>query len=143
LGELIVQERDSGKHDALTRVIIRVFYDVYNELGVGFVESVYKECMRLALVQAGLRVDVEVPIPVRFRGTLVGIFKADQIVEGKVILELKVCDALVREHVSQTLNYLRATEMEVALLMNFGPTATLKRLMMDNEKKKGRSVPSV
>ena len=140
---LIVLDRNNGKHDELTRVIIGVFYEVYNELGPGFLESVYKECMRLALIQSGLRVEAKVPIPVRFRGAMVGIFKADLVVEKKIIIELKVCDALAREHEAQTLNYLRATDVKVALLMNFAPAAKFKRLMLDNEKKKARSVSSV
>jgi GxxExxY protein len=130
-----------GKHDDLTRVVIGVFYDVYNELGIGFVESVYKECMRIALVEVGLTVQTEMPVPVRFRGNLVGVFKADLVVNELVLLELKVADALCKEHESQTLNYLRATNLEVGLLMNFGPAARVKRVVMDNDKKK--SVSSV
>ena len=140
--ELTTQERFTGKHAELTQTVIRVFYGVYNELGIGFVESIYKECMRQAMRQAGLHVQTEVAIPVSFRGNLVGIFKADRVVEKAVIVELKVCDGLTREHEAQTLNYLRATEMEVALLVNFGPTARFKRLMMDNAKKR-KSFPSV
>jgi len=134
-----------GKHDELTQQIIGVFYDVYNELGQGFIESVYREAMRLALTQAGLTVETEAPIPVTFRGVVIGIFRADLIVSGSVLVELKVCDALAREHESQTLNYLRATEIEVALLMNFGPTARFRRFTMDNSLKKQvlKSVPSV
>jgi GxxExxY protein len=130
------QVRVQGKHDDLTQRIIGIFYDVYNELGSGFLESVYRESMRLALGQDGLRVETEVPVPVSFRGELVGVFRADLIVNDVVLIELKACDALVREHESQTLHYLRATEIEVALLMNFGPTPRFKRLVMDNELKK-------
>lgn len=126
----------AGKHDDLTRVVIGVFYDVYNEFGIGFVESVYKECMRIALVEAGLKVQTVMPVPVRFRGNLVGVFKADLVVNELVLLELKVADALCKQHESQILNYLRATNIEVGLLMNFGSTARVKRLVMDNEKKK-------
>jgi GxxExxY protein len=134
-----------GKHDDLTQKIIGVFYDVYNELGCGFLESVYREAMRLALGQAGLKVQTEIPIPVRFRGELIGVFRADLVVNDVVLVELKACEALVREHESQTLHYLRATEIEVALLMNFGPMPRFKRLVMDNElkKPKEKSVSSV
>jgi GxxExxY protein len=134
-----------GKHDDLTQKIIGVFYDVYNELGCGFLESVYCEAMRLALGQAGLKVQTEMPIPVWFRGELVGVFRADLVVNDVVLIELKACEALVREHESQTLHYLRATEIEVALLMNFGPMPRFKRLVMDNElkKPKEKSVSSV
>jgi GxxExxY protein len=101
--------------------------------------------MRLALLQAGLVAQTEVAIPVSFRGSLVGIFRADLIVNDIVLIELKACDGLVREHESQTLHYLRATNIEVALLMNFGPTPRFKRLAMDNELKKSvpKSVQSV
>ena len=134
-----------GKHDDLTQRIIGVFYDVYNELGSGFLESVYREAMRIALVQTGLKAECEVAIPVFFRGVAIGAFRADLVVNGVVLVELKACEALIREHVSQTLNYLKATEIEVALLMNFGPTSRFKRLVMDNELKKNQteSVSSV
>jgi GxxExxY protein len=125
-----------GKHDALTQAIIGVFCDVYNELGRGFVESVYRESMRLALSQAGLAVATEVQIPVHFRGSVVGVFRADLILNGSVLIELKTCEALAREHESQVLNYLKATKVEVALLMNFGPAARFKRFVMDNSFKK-------
>jgi GxxExxY protein len=138
-------DKTHGKHDDLTQKIIGVFYDVYNELGSGFLESVYRKSMRMALTQAGLMVQSEVPVPVSFRGELVGIFRADLIVQDVVLIELKACEALAREHESQTLNYLKATAIEVALLMNFGPTPRFKRLIMDNEYKKSKekSVPSV
>jgi GxxExxY protein len=134
-----------GKHDDLTQKIIGVFYDVYNELGSGFLESAYRESMRMALSQAGLMARTEVPIPVTFRGELVGIFRADLIVNDVVLIELKACEALAREHESQALHYLRATKIEVALLMNFGPKPKFKRPIMDNELKKAKekSVPSV
>jgi GxxExxY protein len=138
-------DKTNGKHDDLTQKIIGVFYDVYNELGSGFLESVYRESMRMALTQEGLMAQTEVPIPVSFRGELVGIFRADLIVQDVVLIELKACEALAREHESQTLNYLKATAIEVALLMNFGPTPRFKRLIMDNEfkKSKEKSVQSV
>jgi GxxExxY protein len=134
-----------GKHDELTQRIIGVFYDVYNELGKGFLESVYREAMRLALTQARFKVESEVSIPVEFRGVVIGIFRADLVVNEAVLIELKACDALTREHESQTLNYLRATAIEVALLMNFGSSARFKRLVMDNASKntKKKSVESV
>ena len=134
-----------GRHDDLTQQIIGVFYDVYNELGNGFLESVYREAMRLALIEAGFSVASEVPIPVEFSGLVIGIFWADLIVNDAVLIELKACDGLAREHESQTLHYLRATRIEVALLMNFGAAPRFKRLVMDNESKtaKNKSVSSV
>jgi GxxExxY protein len=83
------------EHAALTAQIIGVFYEVANELGHGFVESVYRRSMFIALGQAGLRVEQEVAVPVSFRNMNVGLFHADLIVEGKVILELKVAEDVV------------------------------------------------
>jgi GxxExxY protein len=139
------QKQTRGKHDDLTERIIGVFYEVYNELGYGFLESVYREAMRLALMQAGLKVDAEVSVPVSFRGTVVGIFRADMIVNEVVLVELKACDQLMGQHESQTMHYLRATSIEVGLLMNFGPVPRFKRFVMDNELKKPihKSVESV
>ncbi len=139
------QQRARGKHDDLTERIIGVFYDVYNELGYGFLESVYREAMRLALTQVDLRVNTEVPVPVSFRGSVVGVFRADLIVNDAVLVELKACDQMVRQHESQTMHYLRATPIEVGLLMNFGPSPRFKRFVMDNELKKPihKSVESV
>lgn len=134
-----------GKYDDLTDKIIGVFYEVYNELGTGFVESVYREAMRLALEQANLKVEAEVPITVGFRGEVVGVFRADLVVNHTVLIELKASEGIIRQHEALTLHYLRATSIEVALLMNFGPMPRYKRLVMDNERKKHKekSVESV
>jgi GxxExxY protein len=101
--------------------------------------------MRLALTQAGLRVNTEVPVPVSFRGIVVGVFRADLIVNNTVLIELKSCEQIVRQHESQIMHYLRATPIEVGLLMNFGPNPRFKRFVMDNELKKSKhkSVKSV
>src|SRR6185312_4338232 len=96
----------------------------------------YREAMQLALSQASLRVNTEVPVPVSFRGVVVGVFRADLIVNDIVLVELKACEQTLRQHESQTMHYLRATQIEVGLLMNFGPTPRFKRFVMDNELKK-------
>jgi GxxExxY protein len=132
-----------AKNVEVTERIIGIFYEVYNELGYGFLESVYREAMRVALVQAGLQVATEVPVPVHFRGNVIGIFRADLIVNQSVLVELKTCDGLASQHDSQTLHYLRATEIETALLMNFGTQPKFKRLTMDNERKKSVSSISI
>jgi GxxExxY protein len=139
------QRRLIGKHADITERVIGVFYEVYNELGCGFLESVYREAMRLALTQAGFRVSTEVPVPVSFRGVVVGVFRADLIVDDLLLIELKAVEQLARQHESQTMHYLRATRIEVALLMNFGTAPRFKRLVMDNELKmpKHKSVESV
>ena len=112
-----------------------MFYEVYNELGFGFLESVYEQAMCIALRQAGLCVECQVPIKVYFRGVEVGFFKADMLVEGLILLELKSARALEPAHESQLANELRATDIEVGLLLNFGPTPEVKRVAFDNERK--------
>ena len=116
----------SGRNDPLTEKIIGVFYEVYNELGFGFLESVYREAMLIALREAGLKVEAEVPVPVSFRGALVGVFRADLVradlvVEGRVVVELKTAEVISKAHEAQVLHYLRASVMKVGLVMNFGP----------------------
>jgi len=126
-------------HKELTEKIIGVFYDVYNELGHGFLESVYREAMIIALRQVGLMIEAHVRIPVFFRGQLVGDFEADLLVERKVILELKAVRDLDSSHEAQTLNYLRATAIEIALLMNFGPKPKFRRFAFSNDRKSQRA----
>ncbi|HEV8378304.1 MAG TPA: GxxExxY protein, partial [Tepidisphaeraceae bacterium] len=105
------------------------------ELGFGFLESVYEQAMCIALRQVGLCVECQVPIKVYFRGVEVGLFKADMPVEGVILLELKSARALEPAHESQLVNELRATDIEVGLLLNFGPTPEVKRVAFDNERK--------
>src|ERR1041385_2363596 len=120
------------KHRALTQKIIGVFFAVHNELGHGFLESVYHNSMCLALHEAGLAASSEIKIPVRFRGKIVGRFQADILVENCVLLELKAARALDSSHHARLLNYLRATDIEVGLLFNFGVRAEFKRLIFAN-----------
>jgi len=127
------------RHGSVTDKILRLFYDVYNELGHGFLESVYHRSLVLALESAGLNVCSRVAIPVWFRGHQVGCFEADILVESCVLLELKVARTLDSSHQAQLLNYLRATEIEVGLLLNFGEKPEFKRLIFDNLKKKSRN----
>jgi GxxExxY protein len=128
-------------HADITGRILGVFYDVYNELGPGFLECVYHGAMRVALPQAGLLLETEVPVPVFFRGVQVASFKVDLLVERSVILELKAAQGFDSAHVAQLLNYLRATPIEVGLLLNFGPRPQQKRLVYDNARKLIRGNP--
>jgi GxxExxY protein len=123
------------KHSEITEKIIGVFFDVYNELGSGFLESVYVESLRVALFQAGLAVESEKPLTVCFRGEIVERFRTDLVVEGAVLVEAKACPRLNPLHEAQTLNYLRATSLEVGLLVNFGSRPQFKRLLYDNPRK--------
>jgi GxxExxY protein len=127
------------KHGSLTERILGVFYDVYNELGHGFLESVYHRSLVVALETAGLRVASRVAIPVWFRGHRVGHFEADVVVEGCVLLELKAARGLDSSHRAQLLNYLRATDIEVGLLLNFGERPEFKRVVFENLKKTTRN----
>ena len=126
----------SGIDGPLTEKIIGVFYEVHNELGFGFLESVYREAMRIALGQAGLKVEAEVPVPVSFRGRLIGVFRADLVVDGRVVVELKTAESISKAHEAQVLHYLRASAMEVGLVMNFGPDARFRRVELQNARKK-------
>lgn len=131
-------------HSELTDKIIGVYYDVYNELGHGFLESVYSNCMCIALRSEGVSVQREVPIPVYFRGSDVGQFKADLVVEGCVLVELKAVQNLDRSHEAQVMNYLRATQLQVGLLFNFGGhEPQFRRFAFANENKKIRVHPRV
>jgi GxxExxY protein len=117
-------------HGELTHEIIGAFFEVYNELGYGFVESVYQRALPLALVARAVQSEREVPLTVRFRGSVVGDYRADLVVEGKVIVESKVAERILPVHEMQLLNYLRATRITVGLVLNFGPRPTFRRLLL-------------
>ncbi|TRO82724.1 GxxExxY protein [Trichloromonas acetexigens] len=104
----------------LTQRILKASFQVSNELGSGFLESVYENAVLIALRDEGLRANPQVPLQVPFRGQIVGNFVADVVVEDRVLVELKAVKALSSEHVAQVLNYLKATKIEVGLLINFG-----------------------
>lgn len=129
------------KHSELTDLIIGVFYDVYNELGHGVLESTYAEAMVIALTQAKLTAARKVSVPVWFRGTKVGQYFADLLVNDLVLLELKATRTLDAAHEAQLLHYLGATEIEVGLLLNLGIRPQFRRLLFDNERKQIRENP--
>jgi GxxExxY protein len=123
-------------HQDLTDKIIKVFYEVYSELGFGFLEKVYQKAMNLALEQSGLTCRCQEKIKVIFRGNVVGEYFSDIVVNDCVILELKACEALVSAHETQLLNYLRSTNIEIGLLLNFGVKPEIKRKIFTNDRKK-------
>ena len=124
-----IQSSKSLLHADITEKILKAAFEVSKELGSGFLESVYKNAMVIALRAMGLKVETERPISVKFRGQQVGQFYADLFVENKVIVELKAVSALAPEHSAQTINYLKATGIDVGLLINFGrPKIEYKRL---------------
>jgi GxxExxY protein len=129
------------KHEQLTEKIIGVFFDVYNELGYGFLESVYEESMGIALSDAGISIERQVPVPGWFRGREIGVFRADLLVDRKVLLELKSARSIESAHEAQLLHYLKATEVEIGLLLNFGHRAQFRRLIFDNPRKQIRENP--
>jgi len=108
------------KHAKITEAVLGCAFEVIDELGAGFLESVYERALLLALRQKGLSVVSQHPIRVEFGGQSVGDFYADLFVEGKVIVELKTVKAIAPEHQAQVINYLKATGIEVGLLINFG-----------------------
>lgn len=110
-------------------------------MGGGFLEGVYQEALRIALVQAGMQVKAEIPVPVYFRGVVVGNYRADLVVNDCVLLELKAISSFDAAHDGQILHYLRATRFEVGLLLNFGPRPQFRRFILEGDKKKIRVVP--
>ena len=123
-------------HTDLTDQIIKAFYKVYNRMGYGFLEKVYENALMIELVNIGLEVKRQVLVKVYYEGEEVGGYFADIVVEGLVILELKACDSFIYEHEAQLTNYLKASKMELGLLLNFGPKAQVKRRVFSNEYKK-------
>ena len=127
------------KLSELTEAIIGVFYQVYNELGFGFVESVYRKSMKIALEQKGFKVQEEFPVPVFFRSQKVGDFKADLVVNDLIILEHKTAERIIPAFESQLVNYLRSTALEVGLILNFGPKPQVRRLIFENSRKQAKA----
>lgn len=123
------------KHSDVTDRIIRVFYDVYNVLGYGFLEKVYERAMVMRLERAGLSVQPQKEIDVYFDSELIGHYVADLVVNDVVLVELKAADRVAPEHEAQLLNYLRATNIEVGLLLNFGNEPKVMRRAFDNHRK--------
>ncbi len=127
------------KHKDITGIILNSFYEVYNELGRGFLESVYEKSLAIVLEEKGLKVETQKEVPVFFRGISVGKFKADVVVEEKVVIELKAVKKIDPAHSAQLLNYLKATQIEVGLVLNFGDKPDFKRLVFENIRNNPRS----
>jgi GxxExxY protein len=123
------------KHEEITEKIIQAFYKVYNTLGYGFLEKVYLNAMYIELTAMGLKAEKEKRILVYYFGSLVGDYNADLIVEDVVAAELKAIETLVPDNEHQIVNYLKATNIEVGLLLNFGKKPQVKRKIFDNDKK--------
>lgn len=117
------------KHSKITDLIICSFYNVYNKLGYGFLEKVYENALAIEMQKHGIKLQAQAPIKVFYDDFCVGDFFADLLVDGNVIVEIKAVKALASEHEAQLLNYLKATKIEVGLLLNFGPKAQVKRMI--------------
>ena len=123
------------KHNELTEKIIGIFYRVYNKLGYGFLEKVYENALMIEFRSERIQAMAQSPIRVEYNGQTIGEYFADLMIEDKVIVEIKAAKSLAVEHEAQLLNYLKATDIEVGLLLNFGPKPQIKRKLFDNSRK--------
>lgn len=123
------------KHTELTEIIINVFYRVYNKLGYGFLEKVYENAMMIELKKEGICAIAQAPIKVLYDNEITGEYYADILVDDKVIVEIKAARQLAEEHEAQLLNYLKATDIEIGLLLNFGVKPEIKRKAFNNLRK--------
>jgi len=128
-------------HRELTRAVIGHFFDVYNCLQRGFLEAVYSGALEVAFRDAGLRYAREAALPVWFRGCRVADYRADFLVESVLIIEVKAVQRLDEVHAAQLLNNLRATDLEIGLLLNFGPRPQFRRMVLENRRKPIRVHP--
>jgi GxxExxY protein len=121
-------------HKDITNAVIKAFYKVYNQLGYGFLEKVYENAMMIELKKMGLHCQKQRPIKVYYLGEEIGDYFADIVVEDIIILELKAAESLCEDHEYQLINYLKATDIEVGLLFNFGKKPEFKRKVFQNDK---------
>ena len=128
------------KHEEITNKIIEAFFKVYNTLGYGFLEKVYRNAMYFELIEMGFKVDMEKRILVYYKTHIVGDYSSDLQVDDVVICELKTSESLQDGDENQLINYLKATNIEVGLLLNFGKKPQVKRKIYDNEKKSWRTI---
>ena len=124
-----------SKYKELTEKIIKIFYRVYNNLGYGFLEKVYEKAMIIEFKRDDTHAVSQYPIKVFYEGEIVGEYFTDLLVDDKVIVEIKAVKSLASENEAQLLNYLKATDKEVGLLLNFGPKPEIKRKIFDNFRK--------
>ena len=112
---------------SLSRRVIGAFYETYNELGHGFLESVYETALAIRLEESGFQIKRQVPIAVRFHRQVVGHFRADMLVDDRLLIEIKAAAQIAPAHEAQLINYLKATRISVGLLLNFGPRPEFRR----------------
>ncbi len=126
---------ENYKHTELTEQVIKAFYKVYNVLGYGFLEKVYENALYLELKEMNFSVEKQKPIDVKYEGQSVGNYFADLVVEETIIIELKASERLIENHEFQLINYLKATDMEVGLLLNFGKKPEIRRKVFSSHYK--------
>jgi GxxExxY protein len=126
---------NSLKHSEITDLILKAFYRVYNAFGSGFLEKVYENSLTIESRKLGLQVEQQFPISVFYGASIVGEYFADLLVNDCVIVELKAARALAPEHEAQLIHYLRATQYEVGLLLNFGTKPKFRRRILDKDRK--------
>lgn len=122
-------------YEELTREIINAFYEVHQILGFGFLEQVYQNALYKELIKRGSKCEPQKELKVYYKGEVVGKYVADMVVADKVVLELKAVCTLRPEHEWQLINYLKATEMQVGLLLNFGQSAEVRRKILTHSLK--------
>ena len=125
---------DNFKYTNTTQKIIKAFYQVYNTLGYGFLEKVYENAIIIELKLMGINVEKQKQIKVYYKEEQVGEYYPDLIIDNSVIVELKAAESLCESHEFQLINYLKATDIEVGLLLNFGKSSEIKRKVFSNKK---------
>jgi len=126
---------EERQHSRVTDLIIYSFYNVYNKLGYGFLEKVYENALVVEFAKVGLSTKTQLPLIVLYDETIVGDYFCDLLVDNKVIVEIKAARCLLPEHEAQLLNYLKAADIEVGLLLNFGPKPEVRRKAYSNKRK--------
>jgi GxxExxY protein len=135
MAETSVESGLALMHGSITREIIGAFYDAYNELGHGFLEAVYQRAMPVLLAERGLRTEIERPILIHFHGVNIGAYRADLIVESRVVVECKVATRILPLHEAQLLHYLKATGINVGLILNFGSQPGMRRMLLTPDRR--------
>jgi GxxExxY protein len=133
-------DSQSLKYKDVTEKILEIYFRVYNRLGYGFLEKVYENAMMVEFEKGGLHAMAQFPITVHYEDRVIGEYYADILVDDKVILEIKAARSIGPENEAQLLNYLKATDIEVGLLLNFGPEPEIRRKVFDNARKVTRKL---
>ena len=129
-------ENGNYLYSRLTSIVIKKFYNVYNELGFGFLEQVYQNALYFELIEAGLYMETQKEIDVYYKDKVVGKYYADMLVNDVLVLELKAVEHIIEAHELQLINYLKATDLEIGLLLNFAKQPAVRRKIFTNDKKK-------